>query len=103
MSARARLNEAEVAGFLSSHRGWLSEKGELRRTYNFTTFKESLRFVNETAAIAEREGHHPDIGLKYKRVTIALCTYDLDGVSGADTEMAVKIDELKANFEKEKS
>lgn len=103
MSARARLDEAEVAGFLSSHQGWRSEQGELRRTYNFKTFKESLRFVNEVALIAERENHHPDICLNYRHVTIALLTYDLDGVSSRDTELAVKIDEVKANFEKGKA
>jgi len=99
MSVRARLDEAEVAGFLSSHRGWQTERGELRRTYDFKSFKESVRFVNEIAVIAERENHHPDIGLHYRRVTIALLTYDQDGVTSRDTEMAVKIDELKANFD----
>ena len=100
MAVRARLDEAEVAAFLSSHRGWRSEKGELRRTYSFSSFKESLRFVNEVAALAESESHHPDIDLHYRHVTIALITYDLDGVTGRDAEMAVKIDALKASFEK---
>lgn len=100
MAVRARLDEAEIARFLAAHHGWKSEQGELRRTYHFSSFQESLRFVNEVAAIAERENHHPDIGLNYRRVKIALLTYDLDGVTGTDTEMAVKIDALKASFDK---
>ena len=99
-SPRSRLDETEVGRFLSTHRGWLSERGELRRTYEFSSFAESLRFVNQVAAIAESESHHPDIGLHYRRVTIALVTYDKDGVTSRDTEMAVKIDELRASFEK---
>lgn len=100
MSVRSRLSESEVAGFLKSHRGWSSERGELRRTYNFTSFKESLRFVNAVAAIAERENHHPDISLLFRRVTIALLTYDMDGVTTRDLEIAEKLDELNAGFEK---
>ncbi len=95
-----RLNEAEIAAFLAAHHGWHSERGELRRTYNFPTFKESLRFVNEVAAIAEKDNHHPDISLHYHRVAIALLTYDLDGVTSRDTQMAVKIDQLKVDFDK---
>lgn len=95
----SRLDEAEVAGFLSSHLGWQHQMGELRRTYEFKTFKESVRFVNEIAALAERENHHPDIDLHYRHVTIALLTYDRDGVTSRDTELAVKIDALNANFE----
>jgi 4a-hydroxytetrahydrobiopterin dehydratase len=100
MSVRSRLDETEVGRFLSAHPGWLSERGELRRTYDFTSFKESLRFVNEVAALAERESHHPDIGLNYRRVTIALLTYAQDGVTSRDTELAVKIDELRTALEK---
>ncbi|MHB8875815.1 MAG: 4a-hydroxytetrahydrobiopterin dehydratase [Myxococcaceae bacterium] len=100
MSARARLDDAEVAGFLQANHGWRSEQGELRRTYEFNTFKESVRFVNEIALIAERENHHPDMDLHYRHVTIALITYDLDGVTSRDTEMAVKIDALRAGFGK---
>jgi 4a-hydroxytetrahydrobiopterin dehydratase len=99
MSVRSRLDETEVGRFLAAHRGWQSERGELRRTYDFKSFKESLRFVNEVAEMAERESHHPDIGLNYRRVTIALLTYDKDGVTSRDTEMAVKIDELKATLD----
>ena len=98
----SRLTEAEVARFLSSHRGWRSERGELRRTYDFKTFQESLRFVNEVAAIAERESHHPDIGLHYRRVTIALLTYDQDGVTARDTALAVTIDALRVDLEQGK-
>ena len=71
MSVRSRLDEAEVARFVASHRGWHSERGELRRTYDFSNFKESLRFVNAVAAIAEREQHHPDIGLQVSPSTAA--------------------------------
>lgn len=102
MSVRSRLDEAEVVAFLSAHPGWHSERGELRRTYEFKMFKDSLRFVNAVAEIAERESHHPDINLHYRRVTIALVTYDLDGVTSADTGMALKIDALKASFDQGK-
>lgn len=98
--ARPRLEPADVTSFLQAHRGWRLEQGELRKTYEFGSFRDSLRFVNEVGMLAERENHHPDIDLRYRRVTIALVTYDSDGITRRDTELAEKIDALKAEFGK---
>jgi len=98
MAAPALLSDAEVAAFLQAHPGWREEQGELRRTYEFASFKQSVQFVNEVAALAEREKHHPDIDLHYRHITIALITFDMDGITNRDAEMAVKIEALKASF-----
>lgn len=91
----ARLSLTEVEAFVRSHPGWRLEQGELRRTYEFRSFAESMRFVNEIAEMAERENHHPDFDVRYKRVTVALLTYDADGITAHDTAMAEQLDALK--------
>ena len=90
----SRLSDAQVREWMKSHSGWRLEQGELRRTFEFKDFKESLAFVNRVGELAEKEKHHPDIHLRYRRVTIALVTYDLDGVSDKDVRVAEAIDKL---------
>jgi 4a-hydroxytetrahydrobiopterin dehydratase len=98
MPPRQRLSAQEVDAFLKAHSGWRLEQGELRRTFELGSFAESMRLVGEVAALAEREDHHPDIDIRYKRVTLALITYDRDGLTGRDTELAALIDELWTRF-----
>jgi 4a-hydroxytetrahydrobiopterin dehydratase len=67
---------------------------KLRRTYDFPTFMDSIAFVNKVAAVAESEGHHPDIQIHYKQVIIELWTFKIDGLFDNDFILAAKIDEL---------
>jgi len=63
------------------------------RRYGFKNFKEALDFINKVGAVAESEGHHPDIYLKdYKFVEITLSTHAIDGLSQNDFILAAKID-----------
>ncbi len=63
------------------------------RRYGFKNFKEALAFVNKVGALAESEGHHPDIYLKdYKFVELTLSTHAIDGLSQNDFILAAKID-----------
>jgi|GEM_PF-184744 len=63
------------------------------RRYSFKNFKEALAFVNKIGALAELEGHHPDIYLKdYKFVELTLSTHAIGGLSQNDFILAAKID-----------
>jgi len=68
----------------------------IRRTFRFTTFKEGIAFVNDVADVAEAEGHHPDITIRYLRVTFTLTTHAIGGLSENDFIMAAKIDQVYA-------
>ena len=69
------------------------EDKELEKTYVFKNFEEALAFVNKVGAIAEAEGHHPDINLHgYKKVTIRLSTHAIGGLSENDFILASKVD-----------
>ena len=67
----------------------------ISREFTFKDFKEALAFTNNVGAIAEEEGHHPDITIhSYKKVRITLSTHAIGGLSENDFILASKIDLL---------
>jgi 4a-hydroxytetrahydrobiopterin dehydratase len=75
--------------------GWELDYPFLRRSYVFEDFAGALAFVNKVGALAEAEGHHPDVHLtEYKRVELVLFTHAIDGLSDNDFVLARKINEL---------
>jgi 4a-hydroxytetrahydrobiopterin dehydratase len=66
------------------------------RTYTFPDFKQALDFVNRVGAVAEEQGHHPDIFLTWGRVDITIWTHKIDGLTESDFIMAAKIDKLQS-------
>lgn len=72
---------------------WAVLEGKrLKKEYAFKDFKEAMQFVNKVADVAESEGHHPDIGIFYNRVTIELWTHAVGGLSENDFILAAKIE-----------
>jgi 4a-hydroxytetrahydrobiopterin dehydratase len=65
----------------------------LRKTFHFKDFKATLEFVNRVGAIAEQEGHHPDISFGWGKATIEIWTHKIDGLTESDFILAAKIDE----------
>jgi 4a-hydroxytetrahydrobiopterin dehydratase len=66
----------------------------ITRTFTFPDFKQALDFVNRVGAIAEEQGHHPDILLTWGKAKITLWTHKIDGLTESDFIMAAKIDRL---------
>ena len=67
----------------------------LERTFLFDDFAGALAFTNQVGAIAEQQGHHPDIGLGWGRVVVTIWTHKIDGLTRADFVLAAKIDEAR--------
>ena len=67
----------------------------LTRTYKFPDFKSALAFVNQVGALAEEQGHHPDILLGWGKAEITTWTHAADGLTESDFILAAKIDRLK--------
>ena len=93
---RTKLGDAEVQGWLKAHPGWKLEGGMIRRTYAFKDFRASMAFVNRVADAAEEADHHPDIDIRYSKVTLSLVTHDAGGLTGRDTKLAEAADALAA-------
>lgn len=68
------------------------ENHSLHKAYKFKDFKEALKFTNDIGEIAEAEGHHPDITLKWGEVIIDLFTHAIGGLSMNDFLLAEKIE-----------
>ena len=72
----------------------VTNEHHLHREFPFPDFKQALEFVNQVGAIAEGQGHHPDILLKWGKVEVTLWTHKIDGLTESDFIMAAKIDRL---------
>lgn len=66
----------------------------ITRKFTFSNFKQALDFVNRVGALAEQQGHHPDILLTWGKAEITLWTHKVDGLTESDFIMAAKIDRL---------
>ena len=85
----------EIEELMPQIPGWEFEGyHHLAKTFQFKNFKEGLEFVNKVGALAEEEGHHPNLFLNYTSVRVTLYTHSLDGVSQNDFIMAAKIDAI---------
>lgn len=69
----------------------------LVRTFTFPDFRTALDFVNRAGAIAEEEGHHPDLLLSWGKVEVKTWTHTIDGLTESDFILAAKIDKLRQN------
>jgi 4a-hydroxytetrahydrobiopterin dehydratase len=76
----------------------IAENQKLSKTFLFPDFQTALDFVNRAGAIAEQEGHHPDLHLAWGRVDVETSTHDAGGLTENDFILAAKID--RAFFER---
>lgn len=90
----AKLTEAEVQGALPRVPEWSEVSGTIQRTYSFPDFVAAMRFVSKVAEAAEKRQHHPDILIRYNKVTLTLSTHDAGGITGKDFELAGVVDRL---------
>jgi 4a-hydroxytetrahydrobiopterin dehydratase len=75
--------------------GWrVVDEHHLEKEFAFRDFAEALAFTNSVGALAEEEGHHPDIYLAWGKVRITIWTHKIDGLSRSDFVLAAKIDFL---------
>lgn len=94
MGTKLAANEREAA--LSALAGWVydADAGTIARDFKFRTFSEAFAFMTRVALLAEKADHHPEWRNVYNRVSIALTTHDVGGLSGKDIELAAAIDKL---------
>jgi 4a-hydroxytetrahydrobiopterin dehydratase len=57
-------------------------------------FRHAMLYVGAVAYLAEAANHHPDIGISWNRVTLALSTHSAGGLTAADFALAAQISAL---------
>lgn len=73
--------------------GWrAADSHHLDKEYSFPDFAQALAFVNRVGAIAEEQGHHPDLYLTWGKVRITIWTHKIDGLTESDFVLAAKCD-----------
>jgi 4a-hydroxytetrahydrobiopterin dehydratase len=73
---------------------WTREGDKLLKTVEKRDFAEAMAYVNAVAAVAEAADHHPDIHIRWNRVTLELSSHDVGGVTDRDLALAEQIDAL---------
>jgi 4a-hydroxytetrahydrobiopterin dehydratase len=89
---KTQLTADELKRFLAEHTKWKSTSEGIRRTFEFADFRASMTFVSSVADAAEVANHHPDIDIRYNKVTLTLITHDAGGLTSRDTKLAAEAD-----------
>lgn len=101
------LTHEEIFKFMEQVSGWnvIEDEGpnvkrlgvgaKISKEFKLKNFVEAMDFVKKVADLAEAEGHHPDIHIKYNKVLFELSTHAIGGLSENDFILAAKIDALK--------
>jgi 4a-hydroxytetrahydrobiopterin dehydratase len=93
------LSEDEISAALSDLPAWRREGDAIVCEVRFPTFPEAIAFVDRVADLAEAADHHPDIDIRWRRVTLSLTTKASHGLTARDVGLATQIDALVEDLE----
>jgi 4a-hydroxytetrahydrobiopterin dehydratase len=91
----SKLSEEQITVYLRKLPKWKHENDTIRKTFQFPDFTKSIAFVNKVAELAERSNHHPDIIIRFNKVSISLTTHDERGITGKDFSLAQQIESVQ--------
>jgi len=94
------LTPEEITPLMAQLQGWqLEENKKLIKSYPFKNFVEAMAFANAITPVAEEEGHHPDLYVRWGEVRVYLWTHKIDGLTSSDFYMAAKIDRVREGMD----
>ena len=91
-TGEGRLSAENIRELLAALPQWKLAGDAIMRRFEFKNFKQSLAFVNQVGAIAEAEGHHPDITFGWGYAEILLTSHKAKGLTRNDFIVAAKVD-----------
>ena len=89
-----KLDAAEITKAVGAVPEWKPSGDTIARTFQFKDFPAAIKFVNAVAGLAEQAWHHPDIDIRWNKVTLTLTTHDAGGLTEKDFDLARKFDGL---------
>ena len=87
------LTDAEKTELLTAHPDWSLEGEVVSRTFTFGDFAEAMGFVVRVGLAAEAADHHPDIDIRWNRVTLALSTHSERALTDLDSRLVAVLDD----------
>ncbi len=88
----AKLSAPQIKSSLATVPAWKRKGNAVVRTFQFTDFVVAMKFVNAVAKLAEKAAHHPDIDIRWNKVSLLLTTHDAGGLTEKDFALAMKCD-----------
>ena len=88
-----KLSAAQIKTALAAVPDWQKKGHTITRTFQFKDFPAAIKFVNAIAKLAEQAWHHPDIDIRWNKVTLTLTTHDAGGLTGKDFKLAKQFDQ----------
>ena len=93
-SMRQKLSDLEIQRALGGLAGWARRGDALTKTFIFERFADGIAFVDRVAKVADEMDHHPDIDIRYTKITMMLSTHDAGGVTSSDLKLAERIESV---------
>ncbi len=90
----AKLTQSSIDKRLASLTEWTQTGDAIQRTYDFADFVRAMEFVKRVAEHAESVQHHPDILIRWNKVTCTLSTHDAKGITAKDFDSAKAFDDM---------
>jgi 4a-hydroxytetrahydrobiopterin dehydratase len=88
------LTSEQIDAFLTAHPEWDRDGESITRVFVFSDFNEAMGFVVQIGMASEVADHHPDIDIRWNKVTCVLSTHDQDALTSKDLDLAAQFDEL---------
>ena len=90
----APLSDIEIHRDLSTLGGWVRRGNSITKTFAFTSFPAGIDWVRRVGDLAERMQHHPDLDIRYSKITATLSTHSAGGITAKDFDLARGMDAL---------
>ena len=87
-----RLTDEQIDEALATLEGWERTDTHIRKEYSFKGFKSAIAFIVRISFEAEARDHHPDLENHYNKVVVAMRSWDADGITQRDIDLATAIE-----------
>jgi len=88
------FSAARIKTALAAVPDWRQRGAAITRTFQFKDFLAAIKFVDAVAELAEQAWHHPDIDIRWNKITLTLSTHDAGGLTKKDFVLARKFDDV---------
>ena len=88
------LSNVEANKQLKLLDGWNLDSNAIKKEYIFDSYMKSIRFINLLAEKAEKNNHHPDLVVGWRKINLVFTSHDLGGVTQLCIKMAQEAEKI---------